>query len=91
MNINFTDGFVFIELGPQATDPSIKLSQIYHLLTGEYLKHCDTVNHAEQEIKQVTNEYYHNILVIINDVWHVEDAEPLVKAFSNCKTILTTQ
>ena len=86
----FTDGFVFIELGPQATDPSIKLSQLYHLLTGEYLKQCD-INHAEQEINQLTNHYYRNLLVIIDDVWHVEDAEPLVKAFSNCKTILTTR
>ena len=86
----FTDGFVFIELGPQATDPSIKLSQLYHLLTGEYLKQCD-INHAEQEMNQLTNDYYRNLLVIIDDVWHVEDAEPLVKAFSNCKTILTTR
>ena len=86
----FTDGFVFIELGPQATDPSIKLSQLYHLLTGEYLKQCD-INHAEQEINQLTTHYYRNLLVIIDDVWHVEDAEPLVKAFSNCKTILTTR
>ena len=86
----FTDGFVFIELGPQATDPSIKLSQIYHLLTGEHLKLYD-INHAEQEIKQLTSHYYHNLLVIIDDVWHVEDAEPLVKAFSNCMTILTTR
>ena len=86
----FTDGFVFIELGPQATDPSIKLSQLYHLLTGEYLKQCD-INHAEQEINQLTSNYYRNLLVIIDDVWHVEDAEPLVKAFSNCKTILTTR
>ena len=86
----FTDGFVFIELGPQATDPSIKLSQLYHLLTGEYLKQCD-INHAEQEINQLTSHYYCNLLVIIDDVWHVEDAEPLVKAFSNCKTILTTR
>ena len=86
----FTDGFVFIELGPQATDPSIKLSQLYHLLTGEYLKPCD-INHAEQEINQLTSDYYRNLLVIIDDVWHVEDAEPLVKAFSNCKTILTTR
>ena len=86
----FTDGFVFIELGPQATDPSIKLSQLYHLLTGEYLKQCD-INHAEQEIKQLTSHYYRNLLVIIDDVWHVEDAEPLMKAFSNCKTILTTR
>ena len=86
----FTDGFVFIELGPQATDPSIKLSQLYHLLTGEYLKQCD-INHAEREINQLTSHYYRNLLVIIDDVWHVEDAEPLVKAFSNCKTILTTR
>ena len=86
----FTDGFVFIELGPQATDPSIKLNQLYHLLTGEYLKQCD-INHAEQEINQLTSHYYHKLLVIIDDVWHVEDAEPLVKAFSNCKTILTTR
>ena len=87
---HFTDGFVFIELGPQATDPSIKLSQLYHLLTGEYLKHCEN-NHAEQEIKQLTSDCYRNLLVIIDDVWHVEDAEPLVKAFSNCTTILTTR
>ena len=87
---HFTDGFVIIELGPQATDPSIKLSQVYHLLTGEYLKHHDII-HAEQEIKQLTSDYYHNFLVIIDDVWHVEDAEPLVKAFSNCTTILTTR
>ena len=86
----FTDGFVFIELGPQSTDPSIKLSQLYHLLTGEYLKQCD-INHAEQEINQLTSHYYCNLLVIIDDVWHVEDAEPLMKAFSNCKTILTTR
>ena len=45
----------------------------------------------EQKINQLTNEYYRNLLVIIDDVWHVEDAEPLVKAFSNCKTILTTR
>ena len=86
----FTDGFIFIELGPQATDPSIKLNQLYHLLTNEYLKQCD-INLAEQEIKQLTTNYYHNLLVIIDDVWHVEDAEPLVRAFSNCKIILTTR
>ena len=83
----FTDGFVFIELGPQATDPSIKLRAIYNLLTDEQ---CD-INVVEQKINQFTNDYCRNLLVIIDDVWHVEDAEPLVKAFSNCKTILTTR
>ena len=83
----FTDGFIFIELGPQATDPSIKLRAIYNLLTDEQ---CD-INVVEQKINQLTSDYYRNLLVIIDDVWHVEDAEPLVKAFSNCKTILTTR
>ena len=83
----FTDGFVFVELGPQATDPSIKLRDIYNLLTGEY---CG-INVVEQRINQLISDYYHNLLVIIDDVWHVEDAEPIVKAFSCCKTILTTR
>ena len=83
----FTDGFVFIELGPQANDPRIKLRAIYNLLTDEQ---CD-INIVEQKISQLTSDYYRNLLVIIDDVWHVEDAEPLVKAFSNCKTVLTTR
>jgi len=87
---NFTDGVVFIELGPQATDPTIKLSQLYHLLTGHNIKQGD-INYAEQEIKKLTNLYCRNLLVIIDDVWHIEDAEPIVKAFSNCKIVLTTR
>ena len=83
----FTDGFIFIDLGPQATDPSIKLRAIHNLLTNEQ---CD-INVVEQKISQLIREYYRNLLVIIDDVWYVEDAEPLVKAFSNCKTILTTR
>ena len=87
----FTDGFIFVELGAQATDPCIKLSQLYHLLTGgQYLKQTDT-NHAEQEISHLVYASHRNLLVIIDDVWHVEDAEPIVKAFNNCKIILTTR
>ena len=86
----FSDGFVFVELGPQATDPSMKLSQLYHLLTGQFLKQGD-INYAEQEINQLTTLYCRNLLVIIDDVWHVEDAEPIVKAFSNCIIVLTTR
>ena len=85
----FKDGIVFIELGPQATDPSMKLSQLYHLLTGDSIKPGDA-NYAEQEINQLT-KYCRNLLVIMDDVWHVEDAEPIVKAFSNCKIVLTTR
>ena len=83
----FTDGFLFVELGPQATDARVKLRALYNLLTD---KQCD-INVVEQKVNQLTWEYYRNLLVIIDDVWHVEDAEPLVKAFSNCKIILTTR
>ena len=83
----FTDGFLFIELGSQATDASVKLRAIYNLLTDQQCK----INVVEQKVNQLTWEYYRNLLVIIDDVWHVEDAEPLVKAFSNCKIILTTR
>ena len=31
----------------------------------------------EQKIHQITNDCYRNLLVIIDDVWYVEDAEPL--------------
>jgi len=34
----FKDGIVFETLGPQATDPSMRMSQLHHLLTGQYLK-----------------------------------------------------
>ena len=85
----FTDGFLFIELGPQATDAGIKLRTIYNLLSVSD-QQCD-INVVEQKVNQLTREYYRNLLVIIDDVWHVEDAEPLVKAFSNCKIILTTR
>ena len=84
---HYTDGFLFIELGPQATDPNIKLKEIYHLLAGEK---CD-LNVVQHRTIQFTSEYCRNLLVIVDDVWHVEDAEPLVKAFSNCSTILTTR
>ena len=87
MKEHFTDGFVFIELGQKSVDPIVKLKGIYNMLTDQQ---CD-INVVEQKINQLTGDYFRNLLVIIDDVWHVEDAEPLVKAFSNCKTILTTR
>ena len=80
----FKDGFLFIGLGPLATDPTVKLKGIYNLLTDEQ---CD-IDVVEQKITQLTSC---NLLVIIDDVWHVEDALLIVKAFSHCKTILTTR
>ena len=86
----FTDGFIFVELGPQATDPSMILCQMYHLLTGQNLRQ-GSISLVIQEVNQITSAFFHNVLVIIDDVWHVEDAKPIVKAFSNCKIVLTTR
>jgi len=79
-----------VELGPQATDLSIKLSQLYHLLTGHSFKQGG-INYAEQEIQRLTNNYFRNLLVVIDDVWFVEDAEPIVKAFCNYNIVLISR
>ena len=51
----FTDGFVFVELGPQAVDPGRILCQVYHLLTDKDLKQGDT-NIVAKKVKQITKE-----------------------------------
>ena len=79
--------FFLLSLDHKPLMPVFKLRAIYNLLTDQQ---CD-INVVEQKVNQLTWEYYRNLLVIIDDVWHVEDAEPLVKAFSNCKIILTTR
>ena len=81
----FTSGFLFIELGPQATDPKIKLNEIYFDLVG------DNIGNAESEITKLTKCTLHNLLVIIDDVWQAEDAKPIIKAFSNCHIVFTTR
>jgi len=86
----FTDGFIFVELGPQATDPSMLLCQLYHLLTGQNLRQRN-ISLAIQEVNRVTSTFSRNMLVIIDDVWHVEDAEPIVEAFCTCRIVLTTR
>jgi len=83
----FTDGCAFIELGPQAIDPNMILKGWYNVLAD---KQCE-VNVAEQKVNQLTNWLFKNLLVVIDDVWHVEDAEPIVRAFSSCKIVLTTR
>jgi len=87
---HFADGVIFVELGPKASDPCIKLRNLYHLLTGQYLK-CSDVNLIEQEVMQLTSNYCRSLLVIIDDVWHAKDVEPLIRAFSHSKIIVTSR
>ena len=81
----FTGGVLFIELGPQATDPKVKLNEIYCSIVGESL---DNLNNLETEIGNILKD---NFLVIIDDIWDAKDAAPLIKAFSNCHVVFTAR
>ena len=82
----FTDGFVFTEFGPGDIDPINKLSEMYNSLTGE---RCDN-SVVEEKIQILTSDHCCNLLIVIFDVWKVKHTEPILKAFSNCKIIITT-
>ena len=84
----FTQGVLFVELGPQATDPYIKLNELYFELVGENARN---VNNIEAEIKEVTKSNEQNLLVIIDDIWHTEDAKLIINAFSHCHIVCTTR
>ena len=81
----FTGGVLFIELGPQATNPKVKLNEIYCSIVGESL---DNLNNLETEIRNILKD---NFLVIIDDIWDAKDAAPLIKAFSNCHVVFTAR
>ena len=86
-------GFVLVELGPKSFDPVVELHQLYYQLTGKEFptNQSNNPNIIVNEIRQVTIKHSDKLLVIIDDVWHVEDAEPIVEAFNNCKIIITTR
>ncbi|XP_065894743.1 uncharacterized protein [Dysidea avara] len=83
----FTNGIIFIELDPQTCDPGKILNDHYCQMTGKDFQY---INNIEEKIQELT-KIFKNVLVIIDDVWRVEDARPIVKAFSYCKIILTTR
>ena len=89
----FKCGFVFVELGPKAYDPVVALHQLYHLLTGKEFPVSQSTNTSivVKEIRQLTKNLSDKLLVVIDDVWHIEDAKSIIEAFNNCKTIITTR
>jgi len=88
---HFTDGFMFVDIGPQYSDPAAQLHQFYHLLTnGKSLPRGDLAFVIE-EIRNFTSIYFQKLLVLIDDVWDINDASPVLQAFSSCKTILTSR
>ena len=87
----FTDGFLFIEIGLQPVDPASQLHQLYSRLTGGKSFPRGNLANLTEAIRSFTDKYYRNLLVLIDDVWDIGDAEPILKAFSSCKTILTSR
>ena len=85
----FKSGFVFVELGPKSFDPVVELHQLYYLLTGKEFpaSHSNKTN-IVKEIRQVTTNYSDQLLVLIDGVWHVEDAELIVEALTTAKRSL---
>ena len=81
----FTGGVLFIELGPQATDPKVKLNEIYCGIVGEGIENFNDVE------TKIANIFKDNFLVIIDDVWDAKDAVPLIKAFRNCHVVFTAR
>jgi len=86
----FSDGFVTVELGPNAPDPRSNLKHLYRCLSHGARVDGD-VNSIAQCIHTLIVENYPNILVIIDDICNMHDAQPYIMAFRNCKIIVTTK
>ena len=82
----FTDGFLWISLTPPLSSPLTKLSEIYQKLTDK-LSQCNFGLLKDKIRSTVSNK----LLVILDNVWEVEDVKDYVEVFSSCKTILTTR
>ena len=98
---HFPNGFLRIQLGLTSRNKCYMLSQIYRALTGKtWTNSIGNPQGAVSEDVMVTclSEELNTLckrnprlLVIIDDVWDVEDAEDYAEIFSGCKIVLTTR
>ena len=86
---HFINGFLWISLTPPLPNPMTMLSEIYQRLTGK----SDTPNVSIliNKIKCLVFNPSCKLLVILDDIWKVEDVMMFVDVFSSCKTVLTTR
>ena len=92
----FTDGFYKISLGPKSRNKYFLLSEAYHSLTGNRLTEANKITEDEKIIllAEKLNKLCRKnskLLVIIDDVWKVSDAEYYARIFSGCKVVMTTR
>ena len=81
----FMDGFLWITLGSQPVKPAVKLNQIYHQLTATTITGSQDFLVARMK-NLVTHLRW--LLVIIDDVWEVNDLKVYLEVFGCCKVIL---
>ena len=97
----FPNGFLRIQLGLTPKTKYYMLSQIYRALTGNTwtnptsnpqgaVSEDDMVTCLSEELNTLCKKNP-RLLVIIDDVWDVEDATDYVEIFSGCKIVLTTR
>ena len=98
---HFPNGFLRIQLGITPKNKYYMLSQIYRALTGNTwtnptsnpqgaVSEDDMVTCLSKELNSLCKKSS-KLLVIIDDVWDVEDAADYVEIFSGCKIVLTTR
>ena len=98
---HFQNGFLRIQLGITPKNKYYMLSQIYRALTGNTwtnptsnpqgaVSEDDMVTCLSEELNSLCKKSS-KLLVIIDDVWDVEDAADYVEIFSGCKIVLTTR
>ena len=98
---HFSNGFLRIQLGLAPKNRYSKLSQIYRALTGNAWTNpinsaqgtvCedDMVTCLSRELNSLCKRNS-KLLVIIDDVWEVEEAVDYAKTFIGCKIVLTTR
>ena len=83
---HFVNGFLWISLTPPLPSPVTMLSEIYQRLTDRSA--TPTVSILISKIKSIISN---QLLVILDDVWEVEDAMLFADVFSSCKIILSTR
>ena len=88
---HFTDGFLFIEIGPQPIDAASHLHQLYSRLSGGRSFPRGSLANLIEEVRSCVDNYHRNLLVLIDDVWDLPDAEPMLQAFASCKTVMTSR
>ena len=86
----FKDHILFLSLGPQSDSPTSKLKELYFNLTGMPIENF-SVSDMKRQFKKVIEYCSHNILVVIDDIWDFDDAEPIINIFDTCHIVLTSR